>query len=69
MAPMTPCLYDECPAKAEVDDLKGWQSRQNGSLQRIEEKVDKLQNSILGATFTILVALFGYIVVHLLTGG
>jgi len=26
----------------EVDNLKAWQNKQNGSIQKLEEKIDKL---------------------------
>ena len=40
-------------------DLEAWQTRQNGTLQRLEDKLDRITNWIMGAMFTSLVALIG----------
>ena len=58
----------ECGLKPEVSalhqrvfDLEAWQTRQNGTLQRLEDKLDSLRTWIMGALFTSLVALIGWI--------
>lgn len=43
---MTNERYSLYAAKAEICDLQAWQNRQNGSLQRIEEKVDGLSSRV-----------------------
>ena len=35
-----------------IDNLEGWQKKQNGSLQRMEAKVEKLQYWIMGVMAT-----------------
>jgi hypothetical protein len=47
-------------------DLEAWQTRQNGTLQRLEDKLDRLTSWIMGAMFTSLVALIGGTVAALL---
>jgi hypothetical protein len=37
---MTEHNYGTCPAKAEIDNLKRWQTDQNGCARRIEDKLD-----------------------------
>ncbi|MBN1320728.1 MAG: hypothetical protein JXA87_07805 [Thermoleophilia bacterium] len=39
-----PHEYDDCPAKAEVDNLKRWQKDQNGELRRLADAVGELCN-------------------------
>ena len=34
--------------KTDLDNLKGWQKTQNGTLQRIDGKIDKLVYWIMG---------------------
>ena len=34
--------------KRDIDNLKGWQKTQNGTLQRIDEKIDRLVYWIMG---------------------
>jgi len=43
---------DVAGLKADVCNLKGWQKTQNGSLQRMEAKVEKLQYWIMGVMAT-----------------
>ena len=64
---------DFCPSAREISaqrqsiaDLEAWQTRQNGTLQRLEDKLDSLRNWIMGAMFTSLVALIGWILAMLL---
>jgi hypothetical protein len=47
-------------------DLEAWQTRQNGTLQRLEDKLDSLRNWIMGAMFTSLVALIGWVLAMIL---
>jgi len=35
-------MCEHCDKKDAIEALEQWQERQNGSLQRIEEKVDRL---------------------------
>jgi hypothetical protein len=35
-----------------IDNLEGWQKKQNGSLQRLEAKVERLQYWIMGVMVT-----------------
>jgi hypothetical protein len=34
--------YDGCPAKPEIENLKSWQVRQNGSLEKLAGAVQEL---------------------------
>jgi hypothetical protein len=61
---------DICPMGAEissnkraVEDLEAWQSRQNGTLQRLEAKLDGLRNWIMGTLFTSFLAAIGWAIV------
>jgi len=54
---------DICPSAREIsaqrqsiEDLEAWQTRQNGTLQRLEDKLDSLRNWLMGAMFTSLLA-------------
>lgn len=42
---------------SDVDNLKGWQATQNGALIRLEAKVDKLVNWIMGEMAAIILLL------------
>lgn len=64
---------DKCPevlvALTEIEVLKDWQKRQNGSLQRMEESMDKFNDRLesiyktnLALTGTIIIALIGGII-------
>lgn len=58
-----PCPdYDHCPAKPAIISFKDWQERQNGSLQRIEQKVDRLFFATLGGLSAVVVATIGAII-------
>lgn len=48
--------------KPRLDDLEQWQGRQNGSLQRIESKVDKLFLGVIGTGGGIVITLIVFIV-------
>lgn len=39
---------DVAAMKRDIDNLKGWQKTQNGTLQRIDGKIDKLVYWIMG---------------------
>lgn len=39
---------DVAAMKRDIDNLKGWQKTQNGTLQRIDAKIDKLVYWIMG---------------------
>jgi hypothetical protein len=35
------CDYDHCQGKPEIENLKTWQKTQNGSLERMAERMDQ----------------------------
>lgn len=39
---------DVAAMKRDIDNLKGWQKTQNGTLQRIDAKIDKLVYWLMG---------------------
>lgn len=45
-----------------LKNLEAYEKKQNGSLQRMEAKVDKILWWLLGSTFTIIMFLIGLIV-------
>jgi len=45
-----------------IDNLEGWQKKQNGSLQRLEAKVERLQYWIMGVMATSIFTLVGLII-------
>ncbi len=53
--------------KERLTALERWQTAQNGTLQRLEAKVDTLIMWMMGATFAALVAVIGC-VINLLSG-
>ena len=53
---------DVAGLKADVRNLKGWQKTQNGSLQRMEAKVEKLQYWIMGVMTTCIFTLITLLV-------
>jgi len=59
---MAPTIAEQRQA---VEDLEKWQSKQNGSLQRLEEKMDGLKSWLLGFTATALLAMAGWVIVLL----
>lgn len=56
-----------CIADSRFEALEAWQARQNGSLQRIEGKVDKLLYACIGAALSCIAA-FGVLAVNLTRG-
>jgi hypothetical protein len=65
-------LADYCPMMSRISvqeqavkDLESWQDRQNGTLQRLEDKLDSLRNWIMGALFTALAAAIAQVIVLL----
>jgi GH25 family lysozyme M1 (1,4-beta-N-acetylmuramidase) len=48
--------------EAEVANLSGWQKTQNGSIQRVEGKIDRLIFWMLGQTVAFLLSAFLLIV-------
>lgn len=42
----------------DVDNLKSWQKSQNGSIRRVEDKVEKLQYWIMGQMAALLLLAF-----------
>lgn len=56
------CLSQGCllPVLAQrTSDLERWQTAQNGSLQRLEQKLDRLLAWMMGSLFTAVLALGG----------
>jgi hypothetical protein len=60
---MEPCL-NSCPKAEEVathaeaiTNLQGWQARQNGTLQRLEEKIDGVRTWLMSALLAAIVAI------------
>ncbi|WP_205739261.1 hypothetical protein [Halocella sp. SP3-1] len=47
---------------ARLESLEKYEKKQNGSLQRMETKVDKLLYWLLASTFTIVMFLIGLLV-------
>lgn len=45
----------------QINDLRAWQARQNGSLQRLEDKMDSLRNWLMGAVFSALLCVIGIV--------
>lgn len=43
--------------RADVNNLTGWQRAQNGTIQRVDAKVDKLQMWMLGMLGTSIISL------------
>ena len=56
-----------CVNEHRFEALEAWQARQNGSLQRIEGKVDKLLYACIGAALSCIAA-FGVLAVNLVKG-
>lgn len=48
--------------EAEVKNLSGWQATQNGSLQRIDSKVDGIYKIMLGAAGAATLSFLGTII-------
>ena len=55
--------------KQSLEDLEAWQGKQNGSLGRIEGKVDSLIRWMMAALFTALLAAIGWVVMLLRAKG
>jgi len=51
---MEHCVHEGKIGRMEeaIDNLEGWQKKQNGSLQRLEAKVERLQYWIMGVMVT-----------------
>lgn len=45
--------------EADVENLVGWQKSQNGTIQGVADKVDRLQNWIMGLLGTTVLSLLG----------
>ncbi len=65
-------LPDACPVSLTVaahgqaiTDLQLWQAKQNGTLDRLDNKLDKLRNLLLSGLFSALLAAAGWVVVLL----
>lgn len=53
--------FDECPAKPRLEYLEHKDALQNGTMDRIENKVDRVLWAIIGGLGTLVVALVGVI--------
>lgn len=51
--------FDACPAKPRLEYLEKKDRAQNGSLQRIEKKVDRILWAIIGGLGAVVLALIG----------
>ncbi len=52
--------------EVQVDNLRGWQDKQNGHLERIDEKIDSINKwliGLLGSTIVSLILLIANLVV------
>lgn len=49
--------FEECPAKPRLEYIEKWQKDQNGTLGRLEKKMDRLMWAILSSMGVIVVAL------------
>ncbi len=60
---MERCIHAEDigELKKAVDSLEGWQRSQNGTIYRVEAKVEKLQYWIMGVMATSIFTLVGLI--------
>ena len=45
--------------EADVENIKGWQKTQNGTLQRIDGKIDKLVYWLMGTMATVVIFVIG----------
>ena len=45
--------------EADVENIKGWQKTQNGTLQRIDGKIDKLVYWLMGTMATVVIFVVG----------
>lgn len=45
--------------EADMDNVKGWQKTQNGTLQRIDSKIDKLVYWLMGTMATVVIFIVG----------
>ena len=52
--------------KEKVANLEAWQTRQNGTLQRLEAKLDNLRNWIMLTLATALLTTVGWVIVPLI---
>jgi len=61
---MEHCVHEGKIGRMEeaIDNLEGWQKKQNGSLQRLEAKVERLQYWIMGVMATSIFTLVGLII-------
>lgn len=52
-------LFDECPAKPRLEYLEQKDRLQNGTMDRIEKKVDRVLWAIIGGLGAVCLALIG----------
>ena len=50
-----------CELENRIHNLEAWQKRQNGSIQRIEEKVDRMIYLHFGELFAVFLAVLAYL--------
>lgn len=66
-------MHEKCEAviacRADVDNLIAWQKSQNGSIGRLNTKVDQILLCIIGLLSTTVLSLLGTVFLLLRTGG
>ena len=55
-------------AEVKIDNLEGWQERQNGSLRAIEDKMDNIHSWLIGIMGGLIVSLI-MMILNLVTKG
>jgi hypothetical protein len=53
--------FDDCPAKPRIEALEEKDRVQNGCVQRIEQKIDRLMFATMGGLGLVILALVGAI--------
>lgn len=54
-------LFDQCPAKPRIEYLEHKDQQQNGTMGRIEKKVDRILWAIIAGMGAVVLALIGMI--------
>ncbi len=61
-------LFEHCPAKPRIEYLEKKDEAQNGTMRRIEEKVDKLLFRTVAGLAAVVLCLMGAIVTMVCSG-
>ncbi len=56
---------EQARLEADVNNLKGWQKAQNGSIHEIRADLSKMKYWIMGSTFGLVLNLLGVIAIFL----